>query len=230
VIPRFGAMVMALGLAAPAAAQSLEASWPGEPVSGASVGPRPILSVHVEGTDVELMKFRIALSRDEFKTVAHTFDQGADANGWAWMLLGDEHGAIYRVKEPLQDGLWEWKVWAWNGIEWVPGKHTARFTVDAVPPADVDGVSMRANRIKKSIDLRWSAVVTDQNGRPERVRKYKIYRWSKKAFFAPIRVFGIGETETTWFEDTDAKVLDYPILFYKIVAEDEAGNETGRRY
>ena len=221
---------LAFALFSPIAAQSLGQVVPVEPAAGASVGAKPLLKIRVEADDVDAMTFRIALSRDGFRTEAFVFDQREDANGWAWVPHGDERGVVYRVRTPLAEGVWEWKVWVWNGIEWTPGERSSSFAVDVVPPADVDGVEMSLDRARGKVELRWAPVVTDRFGRPERVRKYHVYRWEKKTFFAPMRVFGIGESETNWFEDADARVRDSPVLFYMVVAEDEAGNEAGRRY
>lgn len=220
----------ALLLASAASAQVLESVRPGFPASGETVGPKPIFKVLVEGSDVHKMRFKIELSRDDFDTIERTIDQTKDENGWAFLLSGDEWGGAFRTREPLGHGAWEWRAYAWNGVDWVKADDEGRFSVDAIPPADVDGVDMRIDREEKVVRLRWAPVTTDRDGRPERVSKYKVYRYQKKSFFFSIRAFELGETDRTWFDDRDPQALAAPLVFYKIVAEDEAGNEEGRRY
>ena len=100
-------------------------------------------------------------------------------------------------------------------------ENEGRFVVDSIPPADVEGIEMRIDRREKVVHLRWFPVTTDQQGRPERVAKYKVYRYQKKSFFFSIRAFELGETDRTWFEDKDPQALEAPLVFYKVVAEAE---------
>ena len=217
-------------LATAARGQVLETVRPGFPAAGEVVGPKPIFKVLVAGTDVHKMRFKIELSRDDFDSIERTLDQQKDGNGWAFLLSGDEWGGVHRTKEPLTDGAWSWRAWAWNGVDWIRAEDEGRFVVDSIPPADVDGVEMRIDRREKVVHLRWAPVTTDRNGRPERVTKYRVYRYQKKSFFHSIRAFELGETDRTWFEDRDPRALGAPLVFYKIVAEDDVGNEEGRRY
>lgn len=217
-------------LASTATAQVLENVRPGFPAAGEVVGPKPIFKVLVDGTDVHKMRFKIELSRDDFESVDRTIDQEKDGNGWAYLLSGEEWGGAYRTRDPLGDGKWSWRAWAWNGVDWVKGPADGRFVVDSVPPADVEGIEMRIDRREKVVHLRWGPVTTDREGRPERVAKYRVYRYQKRSFFFSIRAFELGETDRTWFEDRDPQALENPLVFYKIVAEDDVGNEEGRRY
>lgn len=214
----------------PARAQTVDKVWPGPPSSGEIVGTKPLLRVYVKGTEVHKMKFRIELSRDDFDSVDRTFDQSESPEGWAFLMYGDEWGGIYRVKEPLPGGRWYWRTAAWNGVDWVPGKDEGSFVVDDVPPADVEGIDMRVDRAAGVVHLRWNPVSVDRDGRLETVARYRIYRYEKRSFFFSIRAFEVGTTESTTFDDTDPAALRTPLLFYKVVAEDAAGNEEGRRY
>lgn len=216
--------------AAIAGAQTVESVFPLEPRDRATVGRKPYLKIGVEGTDLPKMRFRIELSRDDFRTVSHTFDQLAESNGWAFTALGGEAGALYMTRQPLENGPHWWRVSAWNGVDWVPGNEVRRFDVDAIPPADVTGIDMRVDHEGKSVHLRWDPVTTDRDGRPETVTQYHIYRYAKKTMFFVIRPYRIATVDRTWFEDRDREALESPILFYKITAEDEAGNEPDRRY
>lgn len=216
--------------APPAGAQVVERVFPVDPAEGAVVGKKPTLKIGFEGQDLPKTRFRIELSRDEFDSVDQTFDQIREANGWAYTALGGESGAMYMVRKPLEDGPYQWRVAAWNGIDWVPGEDTATFRVDGVPPADVVGIDMRIDREKKRVELAWDPVFVDRDGRPETVVRYHVYRYAKKTVFFVIRPFRLATVESTSFADTDPAALESPILFYKITAEDAAGNEPERRY
>jgi len=80
------------------------------------------------------------------------------------------------------------------------------------------------------IVLEWDPVTTDQNGRPEYVEKYHIYRYIRRSFFFVVRPFEIAVTDDTSFVDRAEIALVTPLVFYKINAEDQAGNEPDRRY
>lgn len=230
-----GAVVLAVVAAlavGTTSAQKVDDVFPYEPRDRARVGPKPSLRVGVEGLDVLQMYFRIELSRDDFDTIAYTFDQKESKDRWGYMIRGFEgpQGANFLVGDPLEDGEYEWRVSAWNGIEWVDGKLTHRLAVDAVPPADVDGLSMTVDRLEKGVALSWKPVTTDRNGAPEYVARYHIYRYTLRSFFFVIRPFRIATVDDTRFVDRDPKALAAPLLFYKITAEDDAGNEPERRF
>lgn len=216
--------------ARPAAAQTVDKVFPRAPIDDQTTSPRPVFRIGVEGSEPIKMRFKIELSRDDFETVVATFDQLEEGNGWSYDVMEDVSGGMYRTRKPLEDGPYQWKASAWNGVEWVTSKAIGSFYVDATPPADVDGIRMSVNRKDQRIELEWDPVVLDRNGRPERVRLYKIYRYEKRSIFFSIRYFQIGVTDQTYFEDPDPNALSMPLLFYKISAEDEAGNEHERRY
>jgi hypothetical protein len=211
-------------------AQTVDRVFPVAPEDGGFAGPRPTLQVGVEGSELGKIRFRIELSADGFETVAHTFDQQEDPAGWVFTALGGENGAMYRARTPLRDGTWSWRVAAWNGVDWVKGRETRRLVVDGVPPADVTGLRMSVDPKTGSIVLDWDPVAADREGRPESVARYRIYRYERRSFFFVVRPFEIGETTGTRFVDDSRKAADAGMLFYKISAEDVAGNEFDRRY
>lgn len=214
----------------PVVAQSVDDVYPLEPPDGAVVGTRPRFAIGFKGTELVKSQFKIELSTDGFETIAYTFDGREDRNGWAHTPFDEVPGAIYMPRRPLPHGTYAWRVYAWNGVEWVRGKRVHTVIVDGVPPADVQGLRVRVNRDKRAILLEWDPVTTDQEGGPERVALYHVYRYEKRSFFFVIRPFEIGTTDSTRFEDTDPRALDSRMLFYKVTAEDEAGNEAKHRY
>jgi len=225
------AVVVALAVGT-TSAQRVEDVFPYEPKDRARVGPKPMLRVGVDGTDVRQILFRIELSQDDFDTIAYTFDQKENRQRWGYMIMGFEgpQGARFMVRDPLEDGDYDWRVSAWNGIEWIDGRITHRLTVDAVPPADVHGLSMSVDRAEGGVVLKWKPVAIDREGRPEYVAKYHVYRYELRSFFFVIRPFRIATVDVTGFVDRDPKALAAPLVFYKITAEDDAGNEPERRY
>lgn len=215
-----------------AEAQVVDAVFPLEPDNGVTVGPRPIFRVGADGRDLVKMKFRIVLSQDDFDTEAYVFDWTEDAAGWVYTALGEEFGAMYRAQNPLADGEYEWRADAWNGVDWVVGEDTFWVTVDSIPPADVEGLDMSVvdDEDGLGIKLVWDPVSTDQEGAPEYVSRYHVYRYTRKTFFFVIRPFEIAVTDFPRYVDRDPVALDTPLVFYKITAEDAAGNEPERRY
>jgi hypothetical protein len=204
---------------------------PERPANGASVGKKPKFIAKVGGADVEKLRFRIQLSTDGFKTIAVAFDQVADPAGWATTELDDGSPAIaYFAKVPVPGGDYLWKIASWDGLAWQDGGDQFRVQIDDVPPADVDGLRMTGDTGGTCVHLVWQAVTTDQQGRHERVARYHVYRYSAKGPTSPIMLYQAGETTGLAFDDCDATALKAPILYYRVVAEDEAGNIPGRRF
>lgn len=225
-------LVLLLAAADRPRAQSIEKVYPLEPPDGGVMAAKGTLKIGVKGTDLLKVRFRIVMSRDGFDTAAYTFDQSQDKNGWAFSSESteDEQPVIYFVRKPLADGTYDWRADAWNGVEWIKGTKTSRLRVDAVPPADVQGLRMIVDRDRKRVELDWDPVTTDRDGRPEQVARYKIYRYEKRSVFFVARMYEIGTTTQTRFVDESEAALKTPILYYKITAEDEVGNEAGRLY
>ena len=78
-----------------------------------------------------------------------------------------------------------------------------------------------------SVRLAWQPVTQDVNGRSEYVARYQVYRYNSRGIFPRVRPYLIGVTETPEFVD-DAP-LAHPGLYYRVLAEDEAGNALGVR-
>lgn len=205
-------------------AQSVEEVFPIEPEDGAVVGNRPRFRLGVEGSDILKMRFRIELSRDRFRSVDYNFDQIEDRNGWAFITSGfDQQGALFVIRSPLEGGVYEWKVYAWNGVSWVEGDEVHRLVVDTVPPARVEGLRLSLDRKRKAVVLNWQPVLWDEQGNPEIVSSYHIYRYHRPSFSA-FRVHEIAEVDDILFEDKTALEMGSSTIYYRISAEDEAGN------
>ena len=143
--------------------------------------------------------------------------------------LFEDAGAVYLTSKPLKDGTYDWRPWAHNGIDWVEGKIACRVYIDGVAPAKIDEVRMDVSP-EGQIVLDWDLVTIDLEGRPEYVTKYHVYRYKLKSMFFVVRPFRYATVDQPPFEDGNADSVVTPLVFYKVTAEDEAGNETERRY
>ena len=209
----------------PAFSQSVEDVFPIEPEDGAVVGHRPKFRLGVEGSDIMKMRFRIELSRDGFRSVDYNFDQIDDRNGWAFITSGfDEQGALFVIRSPLKGGVYEWKAYAWNGVDWIEGDQVHRLTVDTVPPAAVESLRLSLDRDRERVLLNWQPVLWDQQGNSENVTRYHVYRYHRPSFSA-FRTHEIAQVDDIFFEDEDAIEMGLRTVFYRITAEDEAGNQ-----
>ena len=142
------------------------------------------------------------MTRDAWKTIAYTFDQLADAAGWAVTALNDQTpGAVYVPRQPLVGGDYEWRVASWDGLSWKEGTEDFRVRIDDVPPEDVDGVRMARDPESGCVRLMWLPVTSDREGRPEHVAMYHVYRYAAKGPTHPIRPFEAGETTSHAYED-----------------------------
>ena len=200
-------------------------------MDGSSVGKKPRFGIRVVGGDVDKLRFRIELSRDEFKSIAYTFDQLKDDNGWAVTILDDQTPrAAYFSREPLAGGDYLWRAASWDGLSWMDGTRRFRIQIDVTPPADVDGVRMTRDPEGPCVRITWEPVTTDREGGAERIKLYHVYRYAAKGPTHPIRMYQAGETADLEIEDCDTALSSKPVLFYRVVAEDEAGNIPGRKF
>jgi hypothetical protein len=154
---------------------------------------------------------------------SYTFDQREEPAGWLW---GDEGRILYRPAVPLEDGTYHWRIGAWNGVEWVDGAGAAKLRIDATPPADVEELTVHEDPTGGRVILEWLPVGLDRRGRPEYVARYHVYRYTTGPFPPLVRAHELGSTPEPRF--VDDRPLEVPILFYRVTAEDEAGNEPGR--
>lgn len=205
-------------------AQTVNEVAPFLPEDGAVTGTRPLFRVEVDGTEVIKMRFKIELSLDDFRTIALTFDGKQDRAGWGLVVPEDDEdhpGAIHMLRKPLPGGAYKWRVWAWNGLEWIQGDDEFELTVDAIPPARVNGLRLGIDRETSKVTLQWSPVFADALGNGEIVAFYNVYRAGYPSFEA-YRAFQIGQVEGTTFGEESE--LNRGLTFYRVMAEDSVGN------
>ena len=153
---------------------------------------------------------------------SYEFNRKRRRSGW---LVGPPGRMLYRPKRPLSDGTYRWTVGVWDGVEWVSGKGSFRLRVDGVPPADVEGLVVNIRRERNEVLLEWDPVTLDREGRPEYVTRYHVYRFQPRAGFWLIRTLEVGSVDQPRFIDAPAPADDPALLYYRVTAEDEAGNE-----
>lgn len=217
--------------ARPLAAGNEKQVYPLDPPDGAVVNSRPVFQLAYEGIDsgaLRASRFRIALSSDGFRNESLIFDQREAATGWAHAEPGK---VLYYPRHPVPDGEYQWKVWRWDGVGWIEGRRSFSLRVDSVAPADVEGLRIEYDHARGRYDLKWKPVTLDRNGDPEYVARYHVYRYDKGPPFPAVSLLEIGVSEIpelTLDEDRAERAASAPLLFYRVVAEDEAGNQAGR--
>jgi hypothetical protein len=206
-------------------------AYPILPEDGALSTGRVQFRIGYDGGDLLDTKFRIVLTPEAEDAEELVLDQVEEPSTWAYVHDQDiDDGAICHLRKPLAHGVYVWRVDVWTGVDWIEGNDESTLYVDTVPPADVDGLRMEFDAARGEIVLSWDPVSTDQEGGPEYVARYHVYRYTKPPLFLIARPFRVGETDTTVFTDPDQNVVEYPILFYTIIAEDEAGNTVDRMH
>ena len=67
----------------------------------------------------------------------------------------------------------------------------------------------------------------DRDGRPEYVARYHVFRYERLSAFRGVRSHEIGTTEQPRFTDENPPA-GTKLLYYRVIAEDEAGNVANR--
>ncbi len=214
---------LCLGLASSAVhAQQVREVYPLAPEDGDTVGPRPHFRVEVDGSELYEMRFKIVLSQDDFDTEAYVFDQMQDPDGWAFENWDGAYGAIYMTRKPIADGEYDWKVFAWNGVDWVEGDDVYRVHIDGIEPEPVEIYLSRARG--GGVLIEWDPVFRDLRGDNEEIARYHVYRWTSRQVHMMMSMWEVGQTDGLEFVDESDAARSGSLLFYKVTAEDLAGN------
>ena len=102
-----------------------------------------------------------------------------------------------------------------------------KIRIDSVPPADVEGLKVERDPLTGHVVIEWDPVTLDREARPEYVTRYHVYRYKRGSPVRRVRVHQIGTVVQPRFVDTDETAMAEPLLFYRVTAEDEAGNVGG---
>lgn len=199
--------------------------FPVSPADGAVVGPRTVFQVGYEALGQphpRRLRFRIRLDPLQPGAEGYVFDQRRRKSGW---MVGEAERVLYRARKPLRDGLYRWEVAAWNGLEWVDGDDVFKIRVDSIPPAAVEGLRVVSHRDGGRLFLEWNPVTLDRNGAPEFVARYHVYRYERRGTFRRVRSHEVAVVELPRFLDSEPRAARSEILYYRVTAEDAAGNE-----
>jgi hypothetical protein len=198
--------------------------FPVAPADAAVVGPRAVFELGYETLGERhprKLRFRIRLDPRTQGAEGYVFDQRERRSGW---LVGEPQRVLYRHRKPLRDGLYRWDVSAWNGVDWLVGRESFEIRVDSIPPADVVGLRVGLQREEGRVLLEWDPVTLDRNGAPEFVARYHVYRFERRGVFRKVRSQEIAVVEQARFLG-EPRSKDPRILYYRVTAEDAAGNE-----
>lgn len=193
------------------------------PPDGAVVPSRPVFQVAFDGVrprEARRMRFLLELVPADPDEAAYVYDQRRRRSGW---LVTSDGTAVFRPPRRVADGEYSWRFAAWNGVDWVPAAEHRALRVDTVPPAPVEGIRLSHDLDAGTVALAWKPVVLDENGAAEFVTGYHIYRYAEDPDLPHVRAFEVGFVEVPSFTDRPPEGAD-AILYYRIAAEDEAGN------
>jgi hypothetical protein len=201
---------------------------PVAPADGDVVGPRAVFEIEYDALadpHPRRLNFRIRLEPVRPGVEAKVFDQREREAGW---LVGAPGRVLYRPRRDLDDGSYRWEAAAWSGVEWLVARERPVFRVDSVPPAPVAGLSVELVPGTGVARLEWDPVALDRDGSPEYVARYHVYRFEEGGPFRTVRPREIAVVEQPRYVDDTALEEHVQILYYRVTAEDLAGNEGGR--
>lgn len=201
---------------------------PLEPADGAVTGPRPVFKLSLAAADVApgnatRLMIEIAPVRD--RAAAERYERPAGGSGW---LPGEDGTVLFRPPRPLPDGEYTWIVARWNGVNWDESGIRRRLRVDSIAPADVEGLDIRRDLQRKTVRISWRPVTLDRQGGSEFVARYHVYRFPTASSTPQARPYLVASTEATSLTLPVEEADEIPLWFYRVTAEDLAGNEAGR--
>jgi hypothetical protein len=212
----------------PVVAQTTIDVFPSQPLDEAVVQARPVFQLGytgLEDDDLRKTRFRIILEPRDDGGPTYSFDQRRRRSGWS---AGGPGQMIYRPKRPLVDGSYEWVVAVWDGTAWREGGRRFRLRVDSVPPAPVENLTIRYDSERGLVELEWDPVALDVDGGAEYVALYHVYRYPRADRTPSVEPFEVAESEQPRVTLEVDPAGDAKLWFYRVTAEDLAGNEAGR--
>ncbi|RMF75802.1 MAG: fibronectin type III domain-containing protein [Acidobacteria bacterium] len=236
-----GAICLAASAALPAAG-AFEDEHPVFPADDAVVGREIHFFIGADGRPDPAETYRIEVALDDdFEQIVAVFDSGEKRTGWSVATrydVGDvpeqyrpqfEVGIHYFARGRLSDGVYYWRVSkSLAGGAYEVLDRPVRFVVDTVPPEPVTDLTLLRDR-DGTLVLRWSPVDSDGKGDPERVAGFRVYQYTKVLrMYRPLTRYIIAESTEPEVRVPLAAIDDSRIVFFRVQAVDEVGNEEGR--
>lgn len=202
------------------------------------------LHFHIEASGEpepeEFFRIEIALDAD-FESIVDSFDNREDRAGWAIASprgLEDVperyrptafEGIHLRPRKRFEDGTYYWRAFKAVGSgAWEPIPGTESFVVDTIPPQPVESLQVRRSA-DGALQLSWSPVGYDLDGQPERVAGFRVYQYTKLLrMYRPMTRNIVTEGEATTVSIPAEALESERIVFFRVQAVDEVGNEEGR--
>ncbi|HXV77776.1 MAG TPA: hypothetical protein VD788_15805, partial [Candidatus Polarisedimenticolaceae bacterium] len=225
---RLFALLLCAALTLPIGAQQAAEVFPLAPADDSVVGPREPFRVGYRGIDDSALRearFRIDLHPVAREANTLRYDQRRRKRGWS---PGEPGVMLYRPGRPIADGSYEWDVSVWDGVMWRSSGERFRLRIDSVPPSPVENLTVTYDAERGVLRLDWNPVVTDVDGGPEYVARYHVYRHSRADRAPKAEPFEIAEVVDPTVELPVSGPDDARLWFFRVSAEDLAGNETGR--
>ncbi len=213
------------------------------PAGGDTVSANIDFYIEADGEPEDGVHYQIEIaSDDEFELIVTRFDSKKSSAGWVFgNLQGVEdvpdkyrpvryEGIHYRARGRLKNGVYFWRVSRSRGdgaFELLDG--IAEFRVDTVPPGPVDSLLLDIDETG-ALELSWDPVFYDEQDGDERVAGYRVYRYTRLLKRYPVMTRYIlrvtEDTKTFIPQETEDSAS---IVFYRVRAVDDVGNEEGRR-
>jgi hypothetical protein len=215
------------------------------PADGSVVGGEVHFYIEASGGPEVEEFYRIEVAEDpDFEYVVTEHDSRDKKAGWAFgtmrgMSLEEVpeqyrpvsfEGIHYRGRTRLDDGEYYWRASkAIGGGEWEPIDGENRFVVDTTPPEDVPDLRVD-KREDGELVLSWGTVGYDVSGNSERVVGFRVYQYTKLLrMYRPLTRYIVGEVPGNDLEVDTSNLEQSRIVFFRVQAVDDVGNEQGRR-
>jgi hypothetical protein len=92
----------------------------------------------------------------------------------------------------------------------------------------VENLTVHRDLERGLVELEWDPVAEDVEGRAEYVARYHVYRYPRADRTPNLEPYEVAETEQSRLTLPLESPEDEKIWFYRVTAEDLAGNEAGR--
>ncbi len=97
-----------------------------------------------------------------------------------------------------------------------------------MPPAAVENLKVHYDSDRGVVHLDWDPVATDCDGGAEYVARYHVYRYPRADRTPPVEPFEVAVSDQPRVTLPVDAAEDARLWFYRVTAEDMAGNEAGR--